>query len=594
LEKFQYLLYNRHFILETDNKNLTFLNNSTNSRVYRWKLAIQRYAFSIRHIKGELNVVADAFSRCVYDNHSTTNHPIQAMVSVLELELTKEQYSTIGNFHNSMAGHAGVERTVKRMQAKGIWWPFIRELVRVFIRGCPICQKMSVLKVPIIAHKFTTTAAGPMEVLNMDYEGPFPEDEYGNTYVLTIIDTFTRAVGLYAVPNLEARHAARMLVRHIGIFGCPSQIVSDRGTHFTAAVVREVMVLLGTNHHLTLAASKQENAAVENANKRSQEYLRAMLFDNRILKRWSDVLPLVQRIMMAEPNEVIGVSPAQLLFGNAIQLDRGIFLPNIPTEGVEKEIALSDWADSMFTAQKILLDIAQRLQQKKDTLHMSQVRGVPTRFDIGTYVLVSYNPQNMNGKPPTKLHSKLKGPYIVANVLGDKYSCQNLVTDEIEDYHVSRLRVFRFDERFVDPRDIAMRDRDEFFVERILAHHGDVNRLKTLSFHVKWRGFDESFNSWERWKNLREVEALHTYLIVHGLQKLIPAKFKENYPELLAGRRRRLAGPVEGPAQVVNATYPASAFITPDTWTGGMSKTQRQRRKVTFAEDLITEYPSKN
>ena len=63
-----------------------------------------------------------------------------------------------------------------------------------------------------------------------------------------------------------------------------------------------------------------------------------MLFDNRILKRWSDVLTLAQRIMMAEPNEVIDVSPTQLLFGNSIQLDRGIFL----------SIFLSDWADKMF------------------------------------------------------------------------------------------------------------------------------------------------------------------------------------------------------------------------------------------------------
>jgi ATP-dependent exoDNAse (exonuclease V) alpha subunit len=119
------------------------------------------------------------------------------------------------------------------------------------------------------------------------------------------------------------------------------------------------MVLVGTNHVLTLAASKQENAAVENTNKRSQEYLlRSMLFDNRILNRWSDVLPLVQRIMMAEPNEVIGVSPAQLLFGNLIQLDRGIILPNLPKEGVEAEIALSDWADKMFEAQRVLLDTA--------------------------------------------------------------------------------------------------------------------------------------------------------------------------------------------------------------------------------------------
>ena len=230
-----------------------------------------------------------------------------------EIVLTDKQYNTIGQFHNSTAGQAGIDRTVKRMHKAGISW-CLRELVRAYIRMCPVCQKMSYLKVPIIARRFTTTAAGSMEVLNMDYEGPFPEDEYGNTYVLlTIIDTFSRAVGLYAVPNLEARHAARMLVRHIGIFGCPSQIVSDCGTHFTADIIRELMVLVGTNHVLTfLAASKQENVAIENANKRSQEYLRSRLFDNRILKRWSDVLPLVQRIMMAEPNEV---TQWQLLFG---------------------------------------------------------------------------------------------------------------------------------------------------------------------------------------------------------------------------------------------------------------------------------------
>ena len=69
----------------------------------------------------------------------------------------------------------------------------LRELVRAYI--C-MCQKMSYLEVPIIARRFTSTAAGLMEVLNMDYEGPFPEDEYGNTFVLTIIDTFSRVVGL--------------------------------------------------------------------------------------------------------------------------------------------------------------------------------------------------------------------------------------------------------------------------------------------------------------------------------------------------------------------------------------------------------------
>jgi len=482
-----------------------------------------------------------------------------------ELVLTPAQYEICGRCHNSTVGHHGVERTVRKLRAMGVAWPHLRELVRNFIRSCPCCQKMSYLRVPIVARRFTTTAPGPMEALNIDYIGPFPEDEYGNTYVLTVIDTFSRAIGLYAVPSLEAIHTARMLIRHVGLFGCPSQIISDRGTHFTAEIIRELMILFGTDHVLTLAASKQENATVENANKRAQEFLRTMLFDHRIIPRWSDVLPLVQRIMMAEPNEVIGVSPAQLLFGNSIQLDRGIFLPQLPTGGVEAEVALSDWADRMLSAQKVLLDTAQRLQRQRDLAHMEQFNGVPTRFDVGSYVLVSYSPHKMNGRPPTKFHPRLKGPYRVANISGDKYSCQNLVTDELEDFHVTRLREFRYDDRFVDPRDIALRDNDEYYVERILAHSGNPTKLKTLQFHVKWRGYDESSNTWEPWKNLRETEKLHRYLISKGLQKLIPAKFRDKYPECADGRRvrRRVEQEVEA-LEAVNTIVPVRTLVLQD------------------------------
>ncbi len=102
-EKFQNLLFYRHFLLETNNKNLTILITATSStRVYRWKLAIQRYAFNIRHVVGELNVVADAFLRCVFDNHSTKAYPIQAVATMNEIVLTDEQCNTIGQFHNSI------------------------------------------------------------------------------------------------------------------------------------------------------------------------------------------------------------------------------------------------------------------------------------------------------------------------------------------------------------------------------------------------------------------------------------------------------------------------------------------------------------
>jgi len=370
-----------------------------------------------------------------------------------------------------------------------------------------------------------------MEVLNIDFMGPFPPDEYKNTYVLTIIDSFTRSVGLYAVAEQTAKEAARMIMRHVGFFGCPSRIVSDKGTQFTSDLVKELMLILGTDHHLTLVGSKQEDSQAENANKRAQEFLRAMLFERRIVERWSDVLPLVQRIMNAEPNEVTGISPAQLLFGNMVNLDRGIFI-NSQSKDESTEVALSDWADRMLASQKILLDIATRRQHLKDHKHIQQAPTQTTEFEIGSYVLVTPNPHSGFGKPVGKLTPRNMGPFLVINRQSDKYSCRSLIDDEIHDFHVTRLIPYAHDKDFMDPRQVALRDKSEYMVEKVLAHtdKGKQKKVKDLEFQVKWLGYDDSQNTWEPWKHLRETEALHRYLIDNDMKALVPKKFHENYP----------------------------------------------------------------
>ena len=77
--------------------------------------------------------------------------------------------------------------------------------------------------------------------------------------------------------------------------------------------------------------------------------------------------------------------------------------------------------------------------------------------------------------------------------------------------------------------DIARRDHLEYFIENILGFEGNIKRVSTLRFHVKWLGYDESYNSWIRWKNLMDTEQLHKYLISVNLRHLIPRKFHLNY-----------------------------------------------------------------
>jgi transposase InsO family protein len=148
---------------------------------------------------------------------------------------------------------------------------------------------MSLLKIPIHAHCFTTSTYTPMECLIIDFVGPFPDD--GNVSV--IVDTFTRWVELYHTLDATALSAAQCLLKHFGRFGAPLQLRSDNGPHLVADVIREFLLLIGTQHCLTLAYSKEENAIVERMNKEINRQLNALTFENTSLEKYADSITVI-------------------------------------------------------------------------------------------------------------------------------------------------------------------------------------------------------------------------------------------------------------------------------------------------------------
>ena len=67
IKKFLTYIHGTHFIIQTDHKPLTFLNESkfANSRIMRWTLFLQNHRFTVESIKGSQNVGADYLSRLV-------------------------------------------------------------------------------------------------------------------------------------------------------------------------------------------------------------------------------------------------------------------------------------------------------------------------------------------------------------------------------------------------------------------------------------------------------------------------------------------------------------------------------------------------
>jgi hypothetical protein len=91
-------------------------------------------------------------------------------------------------------------------------------------------------------------------------------------------------------------------------------------------VIKEFLVLVGTQQTLTLSYSKEENSLVERTNKELNRHLIALTFDRNIVADYKLCLPIIQRILNSSYNKRTGISPAELLFGNAMKLDRGLFL----------------------------------------------------------------------------------------------------------------------------------------------------------------------------------------------------------------------------------------------------------------------------
>jgi hypothetical protein len=594
VKKWHHLLADKRFTIRTDHRNLTYLRDTGSPKVYGWKQELQAYDFDLEYVKGEENVAADAFSRLVkidmndvreakglsrkyppqqleqfnaiweaFDcNNKLNDCDYLAGLAEAEVEhvfgmeefstsVPEEAYTKISHVHNAIAGHLGQQATYDALTNRGLFWSGMRGHIRQFIKQCPNCQKNSFAPTPAVhTAPFTLAARQPMEIISIDTIGPIKQDDDGYEYILVIVDNFTRWTELVALRTVGAEEMAEHLVNFCGRFGFPIEILTDNGTQFVNDLTKELTALLGSRHRTTIAYSKEENSLVERMNREVGRHLRAMIFDENSSIKWGKkMLPMVQRIINATKKKSTGFSPAQLLFGEALTLDRNIFVnPGVVAATSKRTpdnmalgnkhfdseggVVLSDKGKEMLKTQRELIALAQKHQLETDSHHMVEriPTGPLTEFPVGSYVMLKYAENALRRGPPGgKTQPILHGPVLVTAVNGSRYTIQNLVTLKPKDVHVSRLVPYHYDKMRHDPLDAAIRDENEYKVEKILKHRGaPKGPRKKLQFLVQWTGYGPEDNSWEPWDNLKSVGKLHEYLIEQGFPRsLLPKEVRQ-------------------------------------------------------------------
>jgi transposase InsO family protein len=541
--KMEHLLIDREFVIHTDHKNLTYINDSVNAMVVRWKLYLQEYTFKIQFIKGQDNMVADNFSRlCILDEMVRSDLSDEQVLQLIEEDETfydlSELYKVpekfkkvIKKFHNSNVGHHGVERTLQKLQSSGKNWTGMRLHVRTYIARCPCCQMMSQVAPQIRANPFTLSHSKPMHSLAIDTIGPLPEDEKGNKYLIAIIDIFSRFLEIYPAVDATALSAADAILQHTGRYGIPSVLISDSGSQYVNEIISQYLVLMGTDHHITLAYSKQENGIIERSNKEILRHLKAIIFERSILNNWTKSLPLVQRIINSSVHDSIGVSPAQIIFGDSLNLNRGFIVSVEDKEKFDSEVIMTEYSKDMIDRQAEIIAIAQKHQTQVNEQYINsknkKYKDIEvTTYPVNSYVLLGYPDTSLKKGPPNKFMTNWQGPYRVVSYIGNHYTILNLGTMKQETVNIKRLKEFLEDDD-IDPQQVANKATQRDIVERIVSHTGNSNYRKKMKFEVKWLGYGPEENTMEPWTSeLWNLEVMHEYLRANKLKQLIPAKFK--------------------------------------------------------------------
>ena len=126
-------------------------------------------------------------------------------------------------------GHLWQRKTLAQVKRSFIWHDMQSDILE-YVHTCQLCNRNKKPQVKPQAGLGCFHAGAHMECIHMDMLGPFPQSEWGNKYILVIVDQFSKWVKIHAIPDILAEQTAQCVI---------NQFFSQSGTPFRSILIRE-------------------------------------------------------------------------------------------------------------------------------------------------------------------------------------------------------------------------------------------------------------------------------------------------------------------------------------------------------------------
>ena len=491
-EKFKFYLEHSEFSLETDNKALSWVLSRPRKtgRIARWAVRLSAFKFTVQHIKGVDNSVADALSRMYEMNDDGTNEgnqvespTIQVSGLLAEIPLAFSHISqhqandpSLANiieqlnkgiqvshytmkdgvlcckslpdkkwkivvpeilvptifayFHSSPAGsHNGIFKTRHRIREKFIWKGMDAD-IRTRVRACAICAMSKPAQKSHYGLLSSSVASRPMEKIFIDFKGRLPRTSAGHAYILVCVDAFSKFVWLFPLREATTASTIKCLKSIFASFGVPKVLVSDNAKQFTSNVFSR-FCFDSSIQHVTTVPYYPNPSQAERVNRNLRSALIA--YHSERHTSWDTKLHWLQHAFNTAKHEAHNTTPFSLMMA---------FQPNCPLSNLWSLVDLLPDNSSPKVIQEKWKEAFNNLKRRKARLAQSyNKQRLKVPYKVGDSVMLLNHPVSAGwNKFAAKLAPRFIGPFLV-----DKFTSP--VTLLLRDHdgllrraHVSQLK----------------------------------------------------------------------------------------------------------------------------------------------------------
>lgn len=242
-----------------------------------------------------------------------------------------------------------------------VYWDSMWSDCLQWSKDCLVCD---VFRKPDLAHGLlqptTTASLKGKRQWNVDLAGPFEPDEFGNTYLLIVVDREDLWPTLIPLKGALAAETTRGLCTIMADSGVPEVVMADQGSNFTAEHTIDFYRAMGIDPKFAPPESPWVNGAAEAMVKISKSVTAKLVEERR--KVWSSLIWLTHIVLRSRELAGWKITPFEARFARKMRTPAMFDL----AFDDEKVVNAKDLKEIKLAMEKRRDEVAKEMKEKFD------------------------------------------------------------------------------------------------------------------------------------------------------------------------------------------------------------------------------------